>query len=171
MLANSRFLGWFALLALVAGCPGPDASVDTPVGMDAGRNDAGGMTDTPGGTDAPSGLDVPPRSDVPVTGFDVTLPDVSGFDVALPDVALPDVSGLDVPLPDVSGLDAPLPDVPLSVFDVSLPDVPFGRFDVSFGGRDAGRCAGVVCGGREVCCESTGACYDPRCLACCMARP
>lgn len=35
---------------------------------------------------------------------------------------------------------------------------------------DAGvsRCAAVLCGPGTACCESTGRCYDTRCLACCM---
>lgn len=32
-------------------------------------------------------------------------------------------------------------------------------------------CGGVVCEGGQVCCEATGMCYDPRCLACCMEMP
>lgn len=51
-----------------------------------------------------------------------------------------------------------------------VPERPTARRGACDPAPDAGasRCAAVLCGPGSACCEATGACYDTRCLACCM---
>ncbi len=135
--------------------------------------DAGDVSDASDGADAPDasdGADAPDASmDAPPDhGLDASLDAVDERADAPAEAATdaPRDVGLDVPR-DVGldvGLDAPR-DVPRDVTEDAPRDVAEDAV------RDAAGATCVVdsdCETGLACCASSGRCYDPRCLACCM---